>query len=437
MGLIKTSASVRTDEELFWDKLVEEIWAGNVIPVIGDSFVVDGTTVTKEIIDHMADKYDVKDAEGKKPGSYSELYYHKNYETRQSGLYEEVTSLIKDNQENFKPTDVLQKFLSIEQFPFVITTSVDYTVEETMKEVWSARGRDVKTLVFTGKDPEKCDVKSDADMKNPTVFYMFGKANSIREHSFALTDEDMLSFCKSWLSEDKHPNLLSRIMAGKYLLFLGVNYPDWLIRFVWYSMRSNLKDSGVYVGSHKLDGKLQNFFSQVNIRTKDAPLSVYDEIKTRLDRKNAEEELQRFQTVAENTDFFISYSRRDSEWADALYTKLKVMGYSVWYDKNSICCGEEWDTAIRRGIRTSRCFIALLSDNMATESDEYHPYTVEWDIALSRRVQIPDFVKPVCIGDADIYKNPALKLPQELTTLNACAWRDIDEITDVVNAITK
>lgn len=433
MGLIKTSASVRTDEELSWDKLVEEIWAGNVIPVIGDSFVVDGTTISKEIIDYMADRYAIDC----KSGNYSELYYHDNYKARQSGLYEEVTSIIKDNQENFKPTDVLKKFLSIEQFPFVITTSVDYTVEETMKEIWKARGRDVKTLVFTGKDPEKCDVKSDADMKNPTVFYMFGKANSIREHSFVLTDEDMLSFCKSWLSEDQHPRLLSKIMAGKSLLFLGVNYPDWLIRFVWYSMRSNLKESGIYVDSHKLDGKLQNFFTQVNIRTKDAPLSVYDEIKTRLDRKNAEEELQRFQTVAENTDFFISYSRRDSEWADALYTKLTVMGYSVWYDKNSICCGEEWDAAIRRGIRTSRCFIALLSDNMATESDEYHPYTVEWDIALSRRVQIPDFVKPVCIGDADIYKNPALKLPQELTTLNACAWRDIDEITDVVNAITK
>ncbi len=433
MGLIKTSASVRTDEELSWDKLVEEIWAGNVIPVIGDSFVVDGTTISKEIIDYMADRYAIDC----KSGNYSELYYHDNYKARQSGLYEEVTSIIKNNQEYFKPTDVLKKFLSIEQFPFVITTSVDYTVEETMKEIWGARGRDVKTLVFTGKDPEKCDVKSDADMKNPTVFYMFGKADNKREHSFVLTDEDMLSFCKSWLSEDQHPRLLSKIMAGKSLLFLGVNYPDWLIRFVWYSMRSNLKDSGVYVGSHKLDGKLQNFFSQVNIRTKNAPLSVYDEIKTRLDRKREEEEQLKFRSVAENTDFFISYSRRDAEWADALYTRLTAMGYSVWFDKNSICCGEEWDAAIRRGIRTTGCFIALLSENMATESDEYHPYTVEWDIALSRRVQIPDFVKPVCIGDADIYKNPALKLPQELTTLNACAWRDIDEITDVVNAITK
>lgn len=433
MALITRTGQIRTQEELFWDKLVDEIWEGNVIPVVGDSFVVNETTIAKEIVNHLAMTYGIDGT----PRTFSEIYYHKNYEARRSGMYEEVKSLIENNQENFKPTDILKKFLSIEQFPFVITTSVDYTVEEAMKEIWSERGCNLKTLVFTGKDSQSCDIKSDSEIKEPTVFYMFGKADSIREHSFVLTDEDMLAFCKSWLSEDKHPALFSKVMAGKYLLFLGVNYPDWLIRFVWYSMRSDMRNSGLHVDNHQLDNTLLNFFSQVNIRTKDTPMSVYNEIKTRLDKKKEEKEQIWFQTVPENTDFFISYSHSDSVWAEALYNKLTEMGYRVWYDRNSISVGEEWDVAIHQGIKTTRCFIALLSDSMVAEAGEFHPYTIEWDLALSRRLQNPGFIKPVCIGKTDIYKNPALQMPEALTRLNACTWHDVDELTDIVNVITK
>ena len=52
--LIKKSAQVRTKEEKSWDELVEQIWAGNVIPVIGDNLVVSETTIIKEIIDYLA-----------------------------------------------------------------------------------------------------------------------------------------------------------------------------------------------------------------------------------------------------------------------------------------------------------------------------------------------------------------------------------------------
>ena len=187
--LIKNSAQIRTEEEKSWDDLVEQIWMGNVIPVIGDSLVVNDTTIMKEIIEYLATEKGLK----KVPQSFSELYYDDDFLKFQPAVYEEVSSLIQENQQEFHPTEILRDFLSIEQFPFVITTSVDYTVEETMREIWEKeRGRALKTLVFCNNAKGNDDIKKDADIKDPTIYYMFGKANSKREHSFVLTDEDLL-----------------------------------------------------------------------------------------------------------------------------------------------------------------------------------------------------------------------------------------------------
>lgn len=431
MAIIIKPALLQTEEERQWDKLVDQIWIGNVIPVIGDNLVVDNTTISKELLNYLSETKGIKS----NPKSFSELYYDQDFAKYQQSLYEEVSKLIAANQSGFTPTEILKKFLSIEQFPFVITTSADYTVEETMKEIWGKRGRKVKCMVFSNDPAKNDDIRTDTAIKDPTIYYMFGKANNNREHSFALTDEDMLSFCQSWLSSDKHPALLSKIIAGKYLLFFGVNYPDWLIRFLWYSMRNNLRESGMLVDNREIENSLLNFFQRVSIGTQNSPANMIEEITSRLAAKKAEYEAHKFDHVPENTDFFISYSRRDADWAETLYQALSKQGYNVWYDKNSISIGSEWEPAIRRGIRTTKRFIALISDNIALESGHHHPYRTEWDIALAHRLSDKNFVIPVCLEDADIYKNPNLKLPNDLSILNALSWESKKESESICTKI--
>lgn len=430
MALISKKANLRTEDEKSWDKLVDQIWAGNVIPVIGDNLVVENTTIVKELIEYLAEDKGLKYI----PNSFSELYYDKDFIEYQSTLYEEVSSLIRANQEGFHPTNILERFLSIEQFPFVITTSVDYTVEETMKRIWDKRGRKVRTLVFRNDASENDDIRSDSDIKEPTVYYMFGKADNNREHSFVLTEEDMLAFCQSWLS-DSHPALLTKVIGRKYLLFLGVNYPDWLIRFMWFSMRRNLKDSGMLVDQRELESSLMEFFRRVSIRTQMAPNVVIEEIISRLAEKKEEYEQKKFDHVQENTDFFISYSRRDAAYAELLYKELTSQGYNVWYDRNDIAVGSEWEIAIRRGIRTTKKFIALISDNMEVEVRDHHPYRVEWDIALAHRINDKTFVIPVCIGSISIYNNEKLRLPEDLTHIQAIEWTSFDVVSRLAEQI--
>lgn len=430
MALIKKHASLRTEEEQFWDKLVEQIWAGNVIPVIGDNLVIENTTIVKELIEYIAS---VKGLKGH-PRTFSELYYDEDFEKHQPSLYEEVSKLIELNQPDFIPSLILEKFLSIEQFPFVITTSVDYTVEETMKKIWAKRNRKVRSLVFCNDDSVNDDIRTASDIKEPTVYYMFGKANNNREHSFVLTEEDMLAFCQSWLS-DRHPDLLSKVIGSKYLLFLGVNYPDWMIRFLWFSMRSNLRDSGMLVDNRELETSLVDFCQRVSIRTQMSPMVMIDEIATRLDAMKQEYELKKFDHVQENTDFFISYSRRDAAKAELLYNAFTAQGYNVWYDRKDISIGAEWKSAIRKGIRTTKKFIALLSDNIALESKDHHPYRTEWDIALAHRMKDMSFLIPVCLDSVDIYKNEELNLPEDMAHINATEWGKEESAEEFVSRL--
>jgi hypothetical protein len=196
-------------------------------------------------------------------------------------------------------------------------------------------------------------------------------------------------------------------------------------------MRSNLKESGMLVDNRELEVSLVDFCQRVSIKTQKNPAMMIDEILTRLKDMKEQHERNKFDRVQENTDFFISYSRRDSIYAEKLYNALTEKGYNVWYDKKDIAIGIEWETQIRRGIRTSKKFIALLSENIALESKDHHPYRTEWDIALAHRMNDPSFVIPLCIGTLDIYKNLDLMLPDDLIHINSEQWSDVENVASV------
>jgi TIR domain-containing protein len=61
------------------------------------------------------------------------------------------------------------------------------------------------------------------------------------------------------------------------------------------------------------------------------------------------------------TKIFISYGREDIESARRLYAELKAVGLDPWLDKESLVAGQKWKSAIRKSIRESRYFLALLS----------------------------------------------------------------------------
>ena len=114
---------------------------------------------------------------------------------------------------------------------------------------------------------------------------------------------------------------------------------------------------------------------------------------------NAERSTSR--AVEERLKLFISYSRSDSEIADALVASLLARGFDVTIDTRSLPFGEKWQAELAEFIRTSDTVIWLISDH----SIQSHWVNWELDEVARRNKRLV----PVLVGDT-----PRDKLPRQL-----------------------
>jgi predicted aspartyl protease len=66
-------------------------------------------------------------------------------------------------------------------------------------------------------------------------------------------------------------------------------------------------------------------------------------------------------------EVFISYAREDLEIASRLYKDFKEIGLNPWFDQISLLPGQKWKIEIKKAIKNSRYFLALLSSQSVTK----------------------------------------------------------------------
>ena len=166
--------------EAVWRTLVEQIIKGNVIPVIGPEMAkIDNLPSSTFILDSIAKgEFDIEDD----LQSFTSLVNHRNYDSDES-IYMLVNTLIESNPDFFNPTELLESFLSIKYFPFVITTTIDPMVENSMRKI---HGEKLRVLSFNNNPGTNQDIRNSADLTTPTLYYMFGRANDT-DRSFVLS----------------------------------------------------------------------------------------------------------------------------------------------------------------------------------------------------------------------------------------------------------
>lgn len=430
-----------------WDELIDNIMKGEVVPVIGPAFLAaieeekdqkkDHTTDMEEslskwqdphraLIQMLADTYDITPT----PQSFSELLYHEKFpEKDRKDIYALLGEAFQQELDNtdeddklFKPSALLYELLRVCKFRFVITTSFTPIVEDAMRQLW---GPNIRIMTFSNNPGENDDLKCADDLLRPTVYYMFGKVRKTAKR-YVVTDSDMLSFCRSWLSMDetRMPKILVNVLKNKYLLILGNNYSDWLCRFIWYSMKMELDSSpkGMLVDIDA-DRSLMEFMNRIDAFTHTNPESVVLNIKKRILQMQEQRDEKKFQEPEPNTDVFISYSRRDSLLVKSLYEVLTAKGLRVWYDKDghSLDPGDDFMQKIKHSIRRTRVFIPLLSHHILEEKNDSHPYRVEWDTAIEVATSYGrNFILPVCEEGLDFY---AANIPEKLQKHNAATYQ--------------
>lgn len=425
--IIDSNIFDNNNDEPLWDKLIQQIIDGNVIPVIGADLLIDNSSnLHKFIMDGLARTFGVS----KQVNSFSELVYAPEYKNKfkLDNIYYHVDKIFAAKR--FPASERLRRLLSIRQFPFIITTSFTPIIEQAMQNIWKD---ELRVMKFNNNPSENSDIKNGADLRMPTIYYMFGKVGA-GAHKYVLTDIDLLDFVSSWLSNDNkaRPKNLCNELKDKYLLMLGNTYSDWLFRFIWYSMRKPDLGPGM-LAYDTLDEPLINFLERTETFTKQNTSDVIDQILVRLDKKLKENEATKFNKPEENMDVFISYSRSDTQVAEQLYKALTAQGKRVWYDKYNLTDGGLFMDEIRKAIKTAKYFVPILTPNIEKEKRESHVYRNEWDTAIEVAISMGrTYIIPLADSNFDFYK---AAIPERMQQHNAIFYSGEEGIEVIAEKI--
>lgn len=425
--IIDSNIFDNNNDEPLWDKLIQQIIDGNVIPVIGADLLIDNSSnLHKFIMDGLARTFGVS----KQVNSFSELVYAPEYKNKfkLDNIYYQVDKIFAAKR--FPASERLRRLLSIRSFPFIITTSFTPVIEQAMQNIWKD---ELRVMKFNNNPSENSDIKNGADLRKPTIYYMFGKVGA-GAHKYVLTDIDLLDFVSSWLSNDNkaRPKNLCNELKDKYLLMLGNTYSDWLFRFIWYSMRKPDLGHGM-LAYDTLDESLINFLERTETFTKQNTSDVIDQILVRLDKKLKENEATKFNKPEENMDVFISYSRSDTQVAEQLYKALTAQGKRVWYDKYNLTDGGLFMDEIRKAIKTAKYFVPILTPNIEKEKRESHVYRNEWDTAIEVAISMGrTYIIPLADSNFDFYK---AAIPERMQQHNAIFYSGEEGIEVIAEKI--
>lgn len=430
-------------EEDRWKELLDEIMAGNVIPVIGPDFqVTSNVNFHQQLINIFAKMFKISSD----PQTFSQLIYDKNFPShieKPEAIYKLINQAIPQliTRPSLRPSNLLFRLLNTKKFPFVITTSFTPVVENVMEQVWGEGGVEVRQFC---NDPSRDlkpgigDVLSAKQIRKPTVFYMFGKY-SAEKNRYVVTDVDMMEFCKSWLSDSKTPRILTEAIKAKYLLVLGNNFSDWLFRFVCYSLRSSAQDlrSSLLVNTHvDEDNPLIQFLNRLETFIQRDPEVVVSEIERRIKIRENDAKNKKSKSIEDKYDVFLSYSRSDEAIVKRLHEALADRELRVWYDRYDIGDGNNWEKEINIGIRDSRIFVPILTSNIEREIMDEHVYRTEWNIASERVKARGDvtFIVPLAERGFNFQKKET-DIPAKFSERNAIMFNSDDDMNSIADRI--
>ena len=152
-------------------------------------------------------------------------------------------------------------------------------------------------------------------------------------------------------------------------------------------------------------------------------------------------------TTAAHYDFFINYTRRDSEVARTVYDKLTGLGFTCFYDALCIEPGEMMAEAVQSAVVRSNAFISILSANSG--KSEWFIKELDYARSIGKRIvpivvdgsQFHELAPEIifrlgafqswCLSEPDIWDrllSIAVSCRRSLLDDEASLPRDLDEI---------
>lgn len=436
------------ENEKTWQLLIDAINQNKVVPIIGDEFYyaeVEGKKIPymEFLLNRLLEKFplpkrlqesfDEKDISPDFNMIADSIHISNIITSQMYGMAENATNINYEIEEIVKQQPVICderiiRLLKQINFPLILTTSFLPALEKRLN---------CNEIKAYDKSP-RIDVSSSND-SSCVLYYLFGKCSKMNK-SYMVTEDDLLDYMHYWHNFETRPKELSKILSNKFLLVLGCDYPNWLFRFFWHSIKNfnlnivaNEGLKGVVAGNvFDSDNELSRFLSRINTHTYGDCGKVLDTILNLLPETNKTQVENTSRSVQEsvNHDIFISYAHENADVAQNIANVFEKYGAKVWFDSSALVGSDLYDDIIQRKIEECERFVPIMSE--FTESAKRGYFRKEWTLAIEElkfRLGSP-YISPIIIDNADI-NSP--RFPKEFRDAHILDCRD----EDFENAIKK
>lgn len=399
--------------EDLWERLLQYIEDGTVVPVVGQELVtldIGGESIP--LYDHLARQLAAKFGvalPAPLPRAALGLVASRFLESggEPERIYSELQRIFKALSPA-TPSPILRKLAAIEPFRLFISTTLDSMLSDAI----SAERKDASTEVVTYSPANPVDLPEQFERLGYTyVFQLLGRASSMQD--YVVTEEDALEFLHNLLFNARPKRLFGQIHK-RHLLILGCSFPTWIVRFFIRASRESrllmargkmdiVVDSGT-----REDLALVSFLQTYKTRTEVFDTGTAAEFVEQLHSRwsaRAPQAAPSPSTPAaapwvKDGAVFISYASDDRPAAESIRDALEEAGMEVWFDRHDLNPGDDFERRIKLSIEAASLFVPLLSRSCFKRNRRF--LQLEWDFALRearKSLQTGRFIIPIFIED--------------------------------------
>ncbi len=417
--------------EDFWDTLLTNIETQRVIPIVGPElltvqdngvekplhqYVAERVAAERDInIDNLSENAPLTDLVGR--------WLSGKKHTREV-IYKSIRAHATDANLVIPPA--LLKLAGIRHFKLFVTTTFDSLLERAVNQVRAPQKAQVLAYAPTGSQ----DIAAEPQfLKTPVVYHLLGRASATAlPDDYVVTEEDMLEFVYSLLDKKYRPEILFDALKANSLLIVGSSLSDWLARFfIRGASGQRLSRNSVQVFlADRLAGSDPNLVIFLERFTNDSSwvfdnnaATFVDELSKRYAEAHQDDEAEEPLQVSAATQagagmpsLFLSYASEDLEAVRNIRDVLSEMGWDVWFDKDDLHAGDDWEIKIKRAISKCNCFVPVISQD--TEKHDAGFFRLEWSEGVETAKLYADtipFLVPIALN-ADIKVTKALVPPR-------------------------
>lgn len=399
-----------------WDKLVNLVLEGCVVPVLGPELLVvpeNGEPASLFEIwgKTLALQTDIVRPEGARRWTIFDVANLLSQRDNAGEVAFDIDDVVRRLPWPIPAS--LRNLAGILDFSLYVTTTVDHLMMRAMTE--ARPGTAVEQIKFTPRG-----VKDEVDLPNrfhhskiPAIYHLFG-ASSPTDGTFAKTEDDLIDYSWSLLDPQYAPENLYDYLQKKTVLLLGCNLPDWLGRFFIHALngRRYQETINMYYVSLSCEAGLAAYLNRrrAKVVTSISPVDFVEQLNARWQacgERSAAGTATGPAPVApefKGGAVFLSYASENRAAVRQIRDQLEENNIDTWMDERELPAdpGNEYQQTISDNILRASFFVPIISRALGRAGPTPRFLWREWKMAenaaMARRKE-DRYLQPLVIDD--------------------------------------